>query len=87
MNKKYFSHDALVHFSNIFKDPKHTKTDAKFKFLQLPRFSFDEEGVDVGIPITLVEMESIINKISTTKGPEPDGRTPDLLFTFFELMG
>jgi hypothetical protein len=53
----------------------------------VPRMFSDVESDEIGKPVSIEEVEFIVNKMPKEKSPGPDGWTQELFRSFFDIMG
>jgi hypothetical protein len=46
-----------------------------------------QESDEIGKPVSIEEIEFIVNKMPKEKSPGPDGWTQELFHSFFDIMG
>ena len=87
-SQKELKAEALNFFSSVYKDLGSQSIDAHMHILGLfPRFFDGEEGINVGSPVTLEEIEKVLKIFSKDKSPGRDGWLMEFFLAFFELMG
>jgi hypothetical protein len=79
---------AYNFFQTQFSAPEVEDMRNQFHIIKdVPRMFSDAESDEIGKPVSIEEIEFIINKMPKEKSPGPDGWTQELFHSFFDIMG
>ena len=79
--------EEILHFRNIFKNPKEGNIQAHLEFIkQFPSFFSVEEGLKVGNLVKINKVEDVLKGLAKVKSLEPNGWKMEFSLHFFDII-